>query len=1103
MADRTISYEFKARFSQFQASLSAASKSVTEFGENLTAISEEGEEARETLSAVGEAAGAVGLAAAAGLGAAAMAFANFDKAMSEVQAATHETAANMDLLREAALQAGADTAFSASEAAGAIEALSKAGVSTTAILAGGLTGALNLAAAGGLDVAEAAEIAATTLTQFGLDGDQTARVADVLAAAAGKAQGEVTDMAGALKYVGPVAAQMGLTIEDTAGAIALLASQGILGEQAGTSLRGMLTSLTSPSKIAKDKMDELGISMYDAKGEFVGLDGIAGQLKESMTGLEVAERDEALGRIFGNEQITAARILYAGGSEAVQDWTAQVNDSGYAAETAAIKMDNLSGDLEYLKGSIETALIQLGESSDGPLRALIQGLTDSVNAFTELPTPVKTATAGVLGLTAAIGLGTFAFSRATAAAAGMTTNLMAMGIQADRAAMATRVLARTAGAAAGLGIFAVGLTNTNEALGTLTAAAGGALAGFAVGGPWGAAVGGAIGLVVSLGMSHDKTAERVKALTGTFDQQTGAITDNTRAKITAEAQEKGLLDAAEVLGVKTALVTEAILGSAEAQEKLNAATAGYDSDYTQTAVEDLRKAFSEQEVQTILSARAATQLRDEIPSLAEDFNTAAAEAKQFSDGMKASGAATEEYGTAARAAAEDAEAINEALQESRSAARTTAQQFFNLGDGLDKAKVSLGGWLRQLESQAKDLREFRINAQQAADKGLRQGLIAALQEAGPEGARRMRQLSEATDAEIKRANRAWASGQREIAKYTNMVGGVPTRATTDLNVNAGQAKTEIGKVQTMLQRVNDKTITVTVRRAGPNVADRFDTGGYTGDGGKYEPAGVVHRGEVVIPQNLVKRDWSMLSSRYGHLPGFAGGGRVGGGDDGRERIQTDLLTDVDQLKDRLRSLSQELAQSTRALTAETKERDSLVQQQQQVRASVAGGLGADLWASSGGAWSATSGMDPTARADAVSATAREFTRLVKSLEAKGLDGPALAEAAASGDIERLRFLSTLSAGDLNSYEKSIERMESAVRAAGQATTGALGLDSAVASAQAQVKALEAQTKAQNKTIKVQTKALERAINAVPKGVGREINGAGSRGQRNKPRGGKG
>jgi TP901 family phage tail tape measure protein len=224
----------------------------------------------------------VGAGIAAGLGAVVSKSIDFEKAMSAAGAASTASAGQLGQLREAAIKAGADTQYSATQAAGAITEMAKAGVSTADILKGGLAGALDLAAAGQLDVGEAAGIAATAMTQFGLSGSQIPHVADLLAAGAGKAMGSVEDLAGALKYVGPVAAGMGVSIEETTGTLALFASQGILSEQAGTSLRGMLSSLTSPSKIAAEQMSELGINVFDAQGKFIGLAGVAKELHDSM-----------------------------------------------------------------------------------------------------------------------------------------------------------------------------------------------------------------------------------------------------------------------------------------------------------------------------------------------------------------------------------------------------------------------------------------------------------------------------------------------------------------------------------------------------------------------------------------------------------------------------------------------------------------------------------------------------------------------------------------------------------------------------------------------------------------------------------------------------
>jgi TP901 family phage tail tape measure protein len=345
----------------------------------------------------------LGGAMLAAFGIAAKAAMDFDKSMSAVGAATMANAEQMGELRQAALDAGAATMYSATEAADAETELAKAGLNTADILGGALTGALDLAAAGQLGVADAAGIAATTLKQFQLSGSQTSHVADLLAAGAGKALGSVQDLSEGLKYVGPVAHGMGVSIEETTGALALFASKGILGEQAGTSLRGVISSLSSPSKEAQTTLDALGISVFDAQGKFKGLGGIAGELKGAMSGLTQEERSEALGRIFGNAQLTAAQVLYDAGADGVKKWTDAVNDSGYAQEQAARLTDNLAGDLERLGGSISTVLIDGGSKATGVLRFLVQAATDGVNTIGTLPGPLQ---AVGMGLTGVVGAGT-------------------------------------------------------------------------------------------------------------------------------------------------------------------------------------------------------------------------------------------------------------------------------------------------------------------------------------------------------------------------------------------------------------------------------------------------------------------------------------------------------------------------------------------------------------------------------------------------------------------------------------------------------------------------------------------------------------------------
>ena len=395
MADRSISIALEARVQGFVAGMRTAQQSASDFASRTAAFARQNE---EHFDRVGKASMLLGGALLAGFGLAVKQFMEFDAAMSQVQASTHETAGNMELLRNAAIEAGADTSFSAKEAAQAIDELAKAGVSTKDILNGGLKGAMSLAAAGSLEVADAAEIAATALTQFKLSGQDIPHLADLLAAGAGKAQGSVEDIGNALKQSGLVAAQFGLSVEDTTGTLAAFASAGLIGSDAGTSFKTMLLSLAKPAKETQSLMNELGISAYDAQGKFVGVTDLAEQLKTKLGGLTQAQRDAALAQIFGTDAIRAANVLYQEGAKGIQGWIDQVNEAGYAAVTASIKQDNLAGDLEKLGGSFDSVLIKGGSGAAQALRGLVQGAEDLVDAIGRIPAPILNASVGIAGI---------------------------------------------------------------------------------------------------------------------------------------------------------------------------------------------------------------------------------------------------------------------------------------------------------------------------------------------------------------------------------------------------------------------------------------------------------------------------------------------------------------------------------------------------------------------------------------------------------------------------------------------------------------------------------------------------------------------------------
>lgn len=366
-------------------------------------------------------------------------FANFDAAMSNVQAATQASASEMKGLRDAALDAGMTTAFSATKAAGGIEELGKAGISTSDILGGALAGTLDLAAAGELSVADAATYASIAMTQFGLKGRDVGHIADLLAAGANKALGGVSDLGEALKNGGLSASQAGMSIEETTGTLAAFAQAGLIGADAGTALKSMLMRLNAPTGRAKQLMDELGVSAYDASGEFVGMANFAGQLESALEDKSTAERNSAMSTIFGSYAVRAASIVYEEGADGIQGWIDAVNDQGYAAMIAATKLDNLKGDLGALGGAYDVAMIKMGEGSNGLLRSMTQGLTDIVRKFGELPPVAQSATLAIVGGGGLALLGMAGLARLTVATAETIAAMQTLGIVST--ATATRMKA--------------------------------------------------------------------------------------------------------------------------------------------------------------------------------------------------------------------------------------------------------------------------------------------------------------------------------------------------------------------------------------------------------------------------------------------------------------------------------------------------------------------------------------------------------------------------------------------------------------------------------------------------------------------------------------
>jgi TP901 family phage tail tape measure protein len=350
---------------------------------SLDRVATKGLTTEKAMDRIGHVSGKAFLGGAAAIGYAEKKAADFNEVMATVATLSHANTREYNQLAEAAKSVGVNIGYSATSSAKAEEELIKAGVSLKDIMGGGLKGALDLAAAGQTDVATATEVAASAMTQFKLEGKDVPHIADLLAAGADKALGSVTDLGYGLSQVGTTAHQMGFSIEETTGTLAEFAQSGLLGEKGGSTLKQMFLQLASPTKKAQGLMDQYGLSLYKANGQMKSMPELADNLQRSFKGLTPAQRNYALGVIFGARAIQGANILIRDGEKTNRRWINSVDDQGFAAQQASGKMNSLKGDVAKLKAQFDNAFIN-ASGKQNFLRDLVQDGTKLIRVYNNL-----------------------------------------------------------------------------------------------------------------------------------------------------------------------------------------------------------------------------------------------------------------------------------------------------------------------------------------------------------------------------------------------------------------------------------------------------------------------------------------------------------------------------------------------------------------------------------------------------------------------------------------------------------------------------------------------------------------------------------------------
>lgn len=385
MSDYSIAIKIAGELANsFKSSLQGAQKGLSGLASMAGKIG--GATMKAAAAGIGTAA-----TAAVGLGTAAVATGKeFESAMSQVAAtklldtSTKKGQAQFQALEDAARECGATTAFSATEAAQALNNLAMAGYDTDKSVAA-LPTTLNLAGAGALSLEQSASILTAGMASLGIEQTEQgfSHFADILAITASKAKTDVAGIGEAITTVGKTAANLKGGTEEVAASLGILADVDLTGSEGGTHLRNMIMSLQNPrNKNAAEMFENLGLSAYDSQGKMRGLNEIFGDLSKSMAGMTDQEKNNILSTIFKQTDIAAASAMLENCGDRFDElYDAAKNSSegmGASAEMYAKQMDNLDGDIDILKSSLSDLGISFYKDAGGPLRSVTQAASGMV-----------------------------------------------------------------------------------------------------------------------------------------------------------------------------------------------------------------------------------------------------------------------------------------------------------------------------------------------------------------------------------------------------------------------------------------------------------------------------------------------------------------------------------------------------------------------------------------------------------------------------------------------------------------------------------------------------------------------------------------------------
>ncbi|MFP3684211.1 phage tail tape measure protein [Bacillus sp. SIMBA_026] len=347
---------------------------------------------------------AVGGAVVAGIGVSVKKAADFEEAMSRVKAISGATGQDFEDLKNIAAKMGAETKYTAVEAAEGLQYLAMAGFSVKAQV-GSLPAVLNLAAASGEGLGRSADIVSNIMTGFGIKAEDSGHAVDVLVKAMTTANTDLPQLGDAMKFVAPVAHSLGYSIEDTATAVAKMSDAGIQGSMAGTALRASLLHLTNPVGQSAKAMKKYGIEVKDAHGNLKPIPELVGHISKQFEGMTSAQKTAAAAQLVGVEAASGFVTLLGVGEKGLRNYSKTLKEAGGTADKVAkTQMDNLKGSFEQFTSALDGLGIAIGNEFLPTFRKIVETGTKVVEFLSELNPGIITTGLEMAGAAAAVAL---------------------------------------------------------------------------------------------------------------------------------------------------------------------------------------------------------------------------------------------------------------------------------------------------------------------------------------------------------------------------------------------------------------------------------------------------------------------------------------------------------------------------------------------------------------------------------------------------------------------------------------------------------------------------------------------------------------------------